>query len=679
MNFTFYINYNSVVTQVYPKNWLECTLVDEKERDQVFYRRKFQGALTFGAGRIAITEESGSTVVSFMCEDYDLFNTIRLVDPCARIDLLILSGTSIYYEAYFSISQGEWDFDNKLFTITPLPTDDYTEWDQNGDLEFNILNVAPIVTVDCNGWAYTRNRWLFDVIEYLANEVFSGSTVASDFFTNTTDYVTLLPSKLLYLTIAAKSDIKRPALTSDAATVANMSFNTLMGILKMFNVYWTYDLGLNILTVEHVSWFGHSAGIDLRTQEIAIASNKYKYDKAEMPKYEKFHFMEAKSADFIGDPIWYDSLCVNQDADSNISEYYNNVTTEVEYIQKLVFSGDSSGISDDGFVILANYKSGLNYYTYFGSGIRDTVIRYNMPLSWSALFAAYHRHNRVLLTGYMNFVAQTFVSAKKTIMQDINAINCAGYSPEAYITTELGETYFGGLKGYVKRAVIKPYGEINFTLLYGPEDNVNSGIVASTPVLSVIRADLDIWTSLSEPNIYDTYYSVLTNDGLAGEECNEIMIPAGSQYQHDILTQINPIVDVAYNFTDASLIGWMERVDGGTTFDTCTDLDCYPGTPAPPAVPDVPAIVGHTQGTTCGPIRINWAAVVDATYYVLQRNPDMGGNANWETQYTGVGLYYDDYNAGVQDGVTFLYRLAAGNIAGPSAWSAEHTVNDIMC
>lgn len=675
MNYTFFINYNSVVSQVYPLNWLECTLVDEKEKDQIFYRRKFQGALTFGAGRIAVTEESGSMVVSHICEDYTIFNDIRVADPCARIDLLILSGTDVYYEAYFSISEGEWDFDNKLFTITPLPTDDYSDWAEDGDLEFNILNVATTVTVNCNGYSYTRNRWLFDVIEYLATQIFPGCTVSSKFFTNTTDYITLTTSKLLYLTIAAKSDIKRPT-SSDPATVANMSFNEMMFILKMFNVYWKYSAAFNILTVEHISYFGHTAGIDLMTQEMTVASNKYKYSKEDMPKYEKFHFMEAKSADFIGDAIWYDSLCVNQNSGSNIVEYYNRVTTEVELIGDLE-TVDS--ISDEGFVILSNYAFGGAYYTYQFGGIRDTVVRWNMPLSWSYLFQCYHRHNRVLLSGYMNFVASTFVSAKKTIVQDVNAIVCSDYDPEEYITTELGETYLGGLKGYIKRAVIKPYGEINFTLMYGPADNENTGIPADAKALSVIQDGQDIWSYLSEANIYDTYYSILTNLGLGDSTCDVIMISAGTTYQHNILSQINPLVTIAYNFTDTSLTGWATTVNGETTYLTCVDAECDTGSPAPPAIPDTPDIIGHSQGLTCGPIHLSWTSELNATYYVLQRNPDLGGNAAWQTQYSGTSLMYDDYNAGTQDGVTFLYRVAAGNITGLSAWSAEHTVNDVMC
>jgi hypothetical protein len=150
-------------------------------------------------------------------------------------------------------------------------------------------------------------------------------------------------------------------------------------------------------------------------------------------------------------------------------------------------------------------------------------------------------------------------------------------------------------------------------------------------------------------------------------------------YQEDLITQPNPITEISYNFTDTSLAGWICTVDGGTTFDTHTDDECSTGAPAPPAVPDVPDITGHAQYSTCGPVRINWTAEVDATYYVLQRKPSLGGNPIWETQYSGSAIYYDDDDAGWNEGSTYLYRAAAGNISGLSGWSAEHTVDDILC
>ena len=110
-----------------------------------------------------------------------------------------------------------------------------------------------------------------------------------------------------------------------------------MYILRvMFNVYWTWD-GYN-LVVEHISYFTKTDGIDLRTQEIAERSNKYEYDKEEMPRYEKFSWMEAFNKDFIGVPIKYEtstgiaSPCV----ENTEVEYSVRVTTDIEMIETLI-------------------------------------------------------------------------------------------------------------------------------------------------------------------------------------------------------------------------------------------------------------------------------------------------------------------------------------------------------
>jgi hypothetical protein len=663
MTYSFFISgASSVVYQVYPLNWLECTLVDEKERDQVFYRRKFNGQLTFGGKKL--------------CADFNLFNDFN-ADPCELIYLLILQDTDIYWEGYFTTSMGEWDLDNQTFTVTPLPIDDYFLWDEYGKVEYNILNVAPVVTVECNGWSYTRNRWLLDVIEYLAVQVFgAGTTVTSRFFTEATNYVTLKASKVLYLTIAQKSDIKNPTST-DPATVANLSFNELTSILRgRFNCYWKYSEALGIVTVEHISLFTNVPGLDLRTQEIAERSNKYRYLKEKMPKHEYWRSMEAKSADFIYGHAWYDAGCVDPDPDSNTTEYADRVTTEIEYITQSILDGDEGAISNEGFVILCNYNDGGVYRTYQMAGIYDTTIRFNMPMAWSYLLKYYHRHDRVLLDGYFNIQAQTFVSAKKIKVQDINAINCnyQSYDSEQYITTELGETYFGGEKGYVDKAVIKPYGEFNFTLLYGPSDNANEGIDADAKSFRIERVDLEVYAYLSEANIYDIYYSVWTNEAFPlSDQCDQFMIPAGTLYQMDLITNPNPIGTVSYNFTHASLTGWDISVDGSTTYDTHTDAECSSGAPAAPPVPDVPNIIGIGQIATCDPLNITWSSEVGATYYVLQRKPDYGGFSVYTTVYSGVDTDYDDANAGSQDAILFTYRVAAGNISGISAWSAEDT------
>ena len=299
-----------------------------------------------------------------------------------------------------------------------------------------------------------------------------------------------------------------------------------------------------------------------------------------------------------------------------------------------------------------------------------------MPVAWSYLLHYYHRHDRVLLDGYFNIQAQTFVSAKKRKIQEINAIICpdAVYSPEDYITTELGETHFSGEKGYVEKATMHPDCSVNFTLLYGPEDNVNTGVTGDPKSLRIVRVDLEVYAYLSEANIYDVYYSVWTNEADPfSDQCDQFVILAGTMYQMDLITNPNPIVTASYNFSHASLTGWNISVDKLTTYDTHTDLECDSGAPAPPAVPDVPNIIGIGQTGTCAALNITWSSEVGATYYVLQRKPDYGGFDVYTTVYSGTSTSYDDDDAGLQDGVLFTYKVAAGNISGLSAFSAEDT------
>jgi len=234
MTYSFFINYNSVVTQVYPLGWLETSLVDEKEKDQVFYRRKLDGSLTFGGKKL--------------CADFTAIYDIFQSNQCARIDLLVLRDLDIYFEGYFSPAQCEWDFDNKTVTVKPLTTDDYSTWAENGDMQFQILALPRVNTVFDDGATvinYSRSILFWNVIEYLAEQVFgAGVTVLSTFFTEATNPATLSNNRYRNLTICQKSDVKRPTSTNPA-TNGPMSFNELMDI--QFGLQYSADRACFIL------------------------------------------------------------------------------------------------------------------------------------------------------------------------------------------------------------------------------------------------------------------------------------------------------------------------------------------------------------------------------------------------------------------------------------------------
>lgn len=453
MTYTFFItDASSVETEVHPLNWLECSLIWEKEQDEVFYRQKFEGSLKFGGKKL--------------CADYDLFYAYEVADPCQTLYLTIYKDGDIYWEGFLTTGQGEWDFDEKTFTVTPQVIDDYTDWEEEGDTEHDILSISRVNTVFDDGsisQTYDRTILLMDVIEYLAQQVFgAGVTVVSEFLSNAINPISQIGNRYNYLTISQKSDILYPT-SSNPATKGLMSFNGLMEILKAMNLRWEYNDGIDILTIEHISAWDTVSAIDIRSQDLTQSTNKFRYVKEELPKYEYFKWMESYYDDFIGEPIWYDSPCVSNES----TDFALNVTTDIQFIRDCVSAGEEAKISKDGWVLFSTYLSGTDYYININSGTGDPM--FNADLSWYRLHRIFFKHDRQLGTGYLNDTLTTFYSAKKIKQQECSIIWCSDFIPTRGVITELGEDYFGGHRGEIKKAVIKPYGEVNLTLVYGPE------------------------------------------------------------------------------------------------------------------------------------------------------------------------------------------------------------------
>ncbi len=481
--YRFFVTYSATEYEVFPLNFLSTMLVDELESGQVFYRRKFSVSLLFGTNSKVIDELGAEQNRQ---DDWALFWAIEAAAPCTEIPFWIektVSGVmAVYWEGYFSTSDGKFDIDNCTFEVTPYPDDCYVDLLDKATLQHNILDIATEVTTTAD-WGtgsevYTHNRWLTDVIDYLASDatvgIKPGCTLSYDFFTDTpNNYVTENANHLTLLTLAQKSDIRRPT-SSTPATTAMLSWNELMDILwGMFQVMWDYDEATDTINVEHISWWTKALGMDLRGDPMTTATNKYSYIKAEMPKYEKWIYAEADDSNFVGVPIWYNSKCVNDDPASNVWETNVGITTDLEHI-----INNDDAIVDEGFVMLCNYEDGGNYYVEFEGGMLDATVRLNMHLSCANLLERYFRHNRVLISGYLNDTLTTFWTAQKTKQQDCSIIICPvdAYDPNDGIATELGQSYFGGALATVNRSELKPSGEIKFNLLYGPADNENTGV-----------------------------------------------------------------------------------------------------------------------------------------------------------------------------------------------------------
>lgn len=559
MTYTFFITDSTPTeTEVHPLNWLECALVWEKEKDEVFYRQKFEGALTFGGKKL--------------CADYDLFYAYEVADPCQVLYLTIYKDGAVYWEGSLTTGQGEWDFDAKTFTITPSVIDAYTDWEAEADKEYDILALSRVNTVYDDGGAtttYDRTILFMDVIEYLAQQVFSPTvTVASEFLSNATNPITQIANRYNYLTIAQKSDILYPT-SSNPATKGLMSWNGLTEILKSMNLRWEYNDGIDILTIEHISAWDTVSSIDIRSQDLTKSTNKFRYVKEELPKYEYFKWMEAYYDDFIGEPIWYDSACVSNDT----TEFALNVTTDIQFIRDCVLAGEEAKISKDGWVLFSTYLSGTDYYINFNSGTGDAL--FNADLSWYRLHRLFFKHDRQLGTGYLNGALTTFYSAKKIKQQECSIIYCSDLNPNRAIITELGEEYFGGQRGEIKKAVIKPYGEINLTLVYGPEASVITP-ETETKIIRIHESGIcgELHATLSpaadDDLIIEFEYEVLDSDGVHYCDSEGIpqvwTIPSGSTTSNFTISFTgsacgggiptggcwNPVTD----FTDAEGKGW---------------------------------------------------------------------------------------------------------------------------
>ena len=516
----------SLTYEVFPLNFLSTTLVDEREGEQLFYRRIFNGTLIFGSNS-KVKDLDG--VWHNRCEDWELFWGFEQTDPCARLYIqinAIRDGVVYpYWDGYFSTTEGKFDIDRQLFEITPMVNDGYSLILDDADTQYNIIGATPEITTtaeDIGGLGtdqtYTHNHFMMDVIRLLADPP-TGSpattTVVSTFFETTPNYVTTAANKLMLLTIAQKSDIIRPA-SSDPVTVALLSWNELMEILRgMFQVYWIYDHLTDTIYVEHISyWNTFAAGLDLRVQALCVATNKYSYIREKMPKYERFSWMEANDSSFIGVAIRYDSDCVNQDANSNIVETNLQVTTDLEFIYK-----NPEAIDDDGWVILQNSGAGPTYTVEMELTVDTLDTLWNAHLSWANLHHNYFRHNRVMIEGYINNTFVTFATAQKTKKQECTAIVCDNYNPNDDITTELGETYFGGEKARVNRAEIHPTGEVNFSLVYGTHYHTPTPEPPDKWIRIVMDGCTHFDAQLSEVSAINLYvefqYAVLPESGPA--------------------------------------------------------------------------------------------------------------------------------------------------------------------
>lgn len=270
-----------------------------------------------------------------------------------------------------------------------------------------------------------------------------------NYVTHTADYANLM--------ISQKSDVISPEATNPA-TIGMYSLKLLLDWARVvLNCYWdiVYDSssGTYKLRVEHLSFYERQGfDIDLTDpiyQPDVKSLNKYEHIRGELPSKETFKFMEAINQDFVGVPINYSVNCTSEKlTESYVAEQLTtDVKAAIDFPQK---------ISVDGFYMLAIGMYFTSPFLLSDTGRLSGLPYINGVLSWANLHYDLHRHGRVLAEGVMNSTDEDFFSFRENTRQVPNIIcfKCQTLDPLKQVQTELGETYFNGIKGNIQLAEI---------------------------------------------------------------------------------------------------------------------------------------------------------------------------------------------------------------------------------
>lgn len=379
----------------------------------------------------------------------------------------------------------------------------------NGDGTAGSTMVCKIYGQGTDNVAFDNGLPLEDVIQSFVYKFCPEITVKSDFFQinpqeeEIINYVTGKISKVRYLTLYQKSDVKRPNAAGNASKM-EWSWDKLMTTLNlMFNVEWRVE-GMTLI-IEHTSFFKRVKGLDLTQPKYAInvkGKRRYSYTNGTIPKQELWKWKESSAyGDFPGLPIIYDNGCVTRGGRETVKTYaIDDVMTDVEYAVSNA-APDSPNVSDEGIVMIAAAMSGDNYYILTETGILEET-RLNNTLALAQLMRDYHRHNRPLRSGRMNGFETSFLSViptKKGV--PISIPFCCGdaFDPDDIVTTPLGE-------GIVDKATFKfKSSTLELELLYEANLNLesNKAPVAGNDVLNTdkdVVGYVDILANDSDPD-----------------------------------------------------------------------------------------------------------------------------------------------------------------------------------
>lgn len=231
------------------------------------------------------------------------------------------------------------------------------------------------------------------------------------------------------------------------AKKAQIRLSEILQLLRYFhNAYW--HISESSLVIEHENYYhngksysGQNIGTDLTTgiepkTELAWAyrTNRFKFDKQNMPERIETAWMDKGSPQFDGYPIQVLSAYAQK---GNIEQRsISKFTSDVDFIHV-----SAADISKDGFVFLECEEGELYYTVPFVTFVISAEESCTMQNGYASLIYAhnqYHRHNLPAVDVTLNKAAITATTVKRSKIQEITFADEQDIDPYELIETNLG-------------------------------------------------------------------------------------------------------------------------------------------------------------------------------------------------------------------------------------------------
>lgn len=341
------------------------------------------------------------------------------------------------------LSQGSWQFASMWFT-------------SNATLNGLSLAGRTVKTIE----AFKLSDVISALLGEFSTATFQDDTNHSSFLYSETNPISAETNNDIYIT--PKSNITNNNYDF-AATKANIKLKDLIDSLKIiYHAGWHVDSS-DRFRIEHALWYwyGGQNTAKLLSYDLtnltnpkngklwSFGTNKYSYEKSEIPSQSTFDWMDEQSDIFEGIPIEYTDKYVNK---SYIDQ--NQVTILGSDIDAMTSNPDN--FSKEGFVILdVNEFLDVNYEFINYKGINMSVqnARYTFPYIHDKYYRKPSKCGRTTINGNTSFNTG-FID--RTKIQEIEfPLSTVSFDPIGLIKSQIGDGKVGSFTENITTHEIK--------------------------------------------------------------------------------------------------------------------------------------------------------------------------------------------------------------------------------